>query len=97
MLTSRVAGSDLVPYVLISVFLRGGCFIWAPSIISRKEMRSLFFENVKFFRIVICLVVYATDSFRISRCILLIHSVFITDVTSRILEFLVSNLDPDTG
>jgi len=29
--------------------------------------------------------------------VLLMRSVFIPDVTSRILEFLVSNLDPDTG
>ena len=88
-----MAGSELVPCVLISVFLRGGCFIRAPPIVSWKEMRSLLFENVKFFRIVICVVVYATDSFRISRRVPLILSAFITDVTSRDL---VSNLDPDT-
>lgn len=55
------------------------------------------FENVKIFRISIYLVVYATDSFRISPCVLFILSIFIPDVTSRILEFLVSNMDPDTG
>jgi len=55
------------------------------------------FENVKFFKIISYLVVYATDSFRICPCVLLILSISIPDVTSGILEFLVSNLDPDTG
>jgi hypothetical protein len=37
-----VAGSDLVLYMLISGFLRGGCISWAPPIVSRKEIRSVF-------------------------------------------------------